>query len=211
MEDLARPQPPVDLLAADEETILFAPAHELAEWVEATFLDESGLLHNWEHEHLQDATVAFLWTNTRNEKGGRRIVGTAEIPASQGATRWVKARLEYQLWNWFGELPDFLITIDASYWAAISDAAACALIEHELYHCSFKVDRDGDPRTDPDGELIWSLKAHDVEEFIGVVRRYGPGAASGGVAALVEAAQHRPLFSAEEIAEACSGCGVCAR
>jgi hypothetical protein len=85
---------------------------------------------------------------------------------------WRKARQEQQMRDWFGFVPIYLITIDASFCEQTSDREFCALIEHELYHIG--VERDAD------GEIIYSdntglpkhfLAGHDVEEFIGVVKR----------------------------------------
>ena len=51
------------------------------------------------------------------------------------------------------------------------------------------------------------LKGTTAEEHIGVVARYGAGAAAGGVAALVAAANRRPQITpAARIAEACGTC-----
>ena len=47
------------------------------------------------------------------------------------------------------------------------------------------------------------MRAHDVEEFVGVVRRYG---ASQEVRALVEAASQPPEVAKINIARACGTC-----
>ena len=201
-----RPLPPMELLEPLETEPLFAPAQDLLEWVRSTFL-ENGPLHNPDHEHLNEASIGFLWTNVPNMKGGRQIVGTAEIPTVQGS-RWVKARNEYQLTGWFGHVPHFVITLDAIYCAQCSDASFCALIEHELYHCAQALNEFGEPRFDRNGFPVFRLRAHDVEEFVGVTRRYGPGASSAGVLHLVEAASQPPTIAYADIAGAC---GVCLR
>lgn len=207
--DLQRPQPPDHLLLADpEETPLFVPAEDLERWLRGTFIDGGGALFNAEHEHLEEARIGCLWTNVRNVKAGRRLMATAEIPRAQG-NRWQKCRAEQQLREWFGDPIHFLITVDAECWIEASDAAACALAEHELLHCSCKVDEFEQPRKGPDGEFLWRLRGHDVEQFVSVVRRYGAKAA--GVEELVSAAlawERDPIWSAEEIEFAC---GTCAR
>jgi hypothetical protein len=40
------------------------------------------------------------------------IVGQTEQPMFHGG-KWRRARQEQQLQEWFGELPDFIVTIDA--------------------------------------------------------------------------------------------------
>jgi hypothetical protein len=49
------------------------------------------------------------------------------------------------------------------------------------------------------------------EEFVGVVRRYGVGAAAPGVRELVEAAQREPEVEAAEVSLACGTCGLAIR
>lgn len=203
-----RPSPPREALKESEVRPLFMPAPELDVWVKETFLDEESALYNDEHEHLLPSTIGYLWTNVTNTKNMRRIVGTAEIPNVQGS-RWVKARAESQLWEWFGGVPDFLITLDAFYAESTSDTRFCALVEHELYHCAQCIDSFGDPlfsRTT--GLPVYGILGHDVEEFVGIVRRYGPAAAAGGTKELVDAALHHPQVSEEAVD---FGCGTCLR
>lgn len=87
---------------------------------------------------------------------------------------WRKARQEQQMRDWFGFVPTYLITIDATFCDKANDREFCALLEHELYHIG--VERD------EDGEMIFSsstglpkhyLAGHDVEEFVGVTKRWG--------------------------------------
>lgn len=200
-----RPRPPADLLelfAAPQ----FVPTPDLLDWLTSTFLDDGGALENPDHAHLKAALLGVLWTNVDNSRHGRRIVGQAEFrpPSSQGS-RWVRARAEAQIIGWFGTIPDFLLTFDAGYAAKCSDAEFCALVEHELYHCGQERDEFGMPRfSKASGLPILGLRGHDVEQFIGVIRRYGAEAA--GVAAAVAACQTADV-PADRIAVACGTCG----
>ncbi|MQV21573.1 hypothetical protein GHK65_14775 [Sinorhizobium meliloti] len=63
-----------------------------------------------------------------------------------------------QVKQWFGFVPDFIITLDAEYCRA-------------------------------SGAPVFTIRGHNVEEFVGVVRRYGANAA--GVRAIVDAAPAR--------------------
>lgn len=201
-----RPSPPEDL--ADDLRLVrrFVPAPELKEWAIETFVLPGGALRNPEHAHLEFAHVDFLWTSVENSRGGRQIVGTAEIPDQGAGGKWVKARARQQLGEWFGGVPDFLVTIDAVHAseAAINDATFCALVEHELYHCGQALDEYGAPKFKRDGSPVFAIRGHDVEEFVGVVRRYGKTAA--GVAELVEVANEGPEVAAARIASACGTC-----
>lgn len=184
----------------------FAPSPELGEWASTSFIADGGPLRNPDHEHLRSATIGFLWTNVSNAKKGRMVIGTAEPGAPQGAMgKWGRAKATLQVTDWFGMLPDFIITIDAAWWLQASDAEACALIEHELYHCAQDQDEYGAPKFNKQtGRPVFTMRGHDVEEFIGVVRRYGADAA--GIRALIEAAEAGPEIATADIAQCCGTC-----
>jgi hypothetical protein len=208
---LLRPAPPAALASSGFE---FQPAQELHEWSRKTFIEPGGLLLNAEHEHLQSANVGFLWTNVPCTRKMRQIVGTAELPKPHSALgKWAKAAREYQLatWfdPWFGSEPlDFLITLYGPYAAECGDAEFCSLCEHELLHCAQALDEAGAPKFRKDGRPVFAMRGHDAEEFISIVRRYGPGSAAGGVAGLIAAAAKRPEIAAAQIAGACGTCLV---
>jgi hypothetical protein len=105
--------------------------------------------------------------------------------------------------EWFGRVPSFLITLAADYCAQCSDVEFCALVEHELYHLAHELDEFGSPKFTKDGLPKIALRGHDVEEFVGVVRRYG---ASPEVARMVEAAKQSPEAGNINIARACGTC-----
>lgn len=200
-----RPLPPETLFDGMEGE-QFIPAPEIIEWARATFIDEGATLENEEHAHLRAANIGALWTNVENAKRGRRVIGMAEPGTPQGAMgRWSRARAEFQVMQWFGQLPDFIITLDAHWWMQASDAEACALIEHELYHCAQDRDEFGAPRfSKQTGRPVFAMRGHDIEEFVGVVRRYGASAA--GVQAMVDAANVGPQIADVKIAQACGSC-----
>jgi hypothetical protein len=106
--------------------------------------------------------------------------------------------------DWFGEVPTFLLTFDAEYAATCSDPEFMALVEHELYHAGQERDGFGAPKFRKDGKPAFAIRGHDVEEFIGVVRRYGTDAA--GVRAMVDAASAGPEIARAHIAQACGTC-----
>lgn len=198
----ARPYPPDD--CDEDRPECFRPDARFAEWIRDTFLAATGPLANEEHEHLLDATIGVLWTNAVNQSKQRLILATAEVPNAMTGG-WRRARFDFQLREWFDVEPSFLLTFSAPDCARLDDRGFCALVEHELYHCAQKLDRYGEPAFNRETGLPeYALKGHDVEEFVGVVRRYGP--TSSEVRALVDAAQRPPLIAGEPIAIAC---GVC--
>lgn len=196
-----RPVPPKSVVESLHATL--QPAPELVDWVNASILADSGALHNFDHAHLIDADVEFMWASSAFTKKGRTVVGQAEQVMFR-AGGWQKARQEQQMIEWFGRVPSFLITLAADYCAQCSDAEFCALVEHELYHIAHDTDEFGVPKFDKTfGTPKLALRGHDVEEFVGVVRRYG---ASPEVARMVEASKRSPEVENINIARACGTC-----
>lgn len=202
---MSRPLPPETITSVDAR-ITFAPTPELVEWARATFINEDAKLFNPDHLHLNSASLGILWTNVSNSRKGRHIVGQCEEGKPSGMMgKWGKARAEQQIVDWFGTLPDFIITIDALYAIECSDAEFCALIEHELYHAAQEIDAFGAPKfSKSTGKPVFTLRGHDVEEFVGVVRRYGAEATH--VKALVDAANAGPEIANVRITQACGTC-----
>ena len=117
---------------------------------------------------------------------------------------WQKARMEQQMYEWFGRIPKFIITLAADYCSQCNDLEFCALVEHELYHIAQATDELGSPKFNKEtGQPVLKLRGHDVEEFVGVVRRYG---ASRDVQQLVDAANRPAEVGHLDIARACGTC-----
>jgi len=206
---MKRPRPPTKLVEFDPHGS-FVRSRQVEKWLRATFLMPEGKLHNPDHEHLQESSVGVLWTNVDHRRRQREVVGQAEIPQPPTMVNaWAKARWRQQMRGFFGDvLPDFIITLSAPYSAQAEDYVFCALVEHELYHCAQKRDEFDCPKFRRDGKPVYGILGHDVEEFVGVVRRYGANAGGGAVAALVAAAREEPTIGAAQIAAACGTCGA---
>lgn len=204
-EPVGRPTAPAILFDPENLTTLFVPAPELEAWARGALIEEGAPLVNEDHAHLRDATLGFLWTTLPNRRQGRMILGQAEVGQPRGTMgKWPMGRAEQQLVEWFEDVPDFVITIDASYSAQCTDAEFCALIDHELYHCGQDIDAFGQPKFTQEGRPKFAMRGHDVEEFVGIVRRYGADAAH--VRELVEAAQGKPEIANVRISQACGTC-----
>ncbi|MBN3848639.1 hypothetical protein G3N58_17680 [Paraburkholderia sp. Ac-20342] len=200
-----RPIPPESLFGESRWFRPIAPADGVSEWVQESFLMEGAPLYNEEHRHLIDADIAYLWAVVENSKHMRRVIGQCEEVMIR-AGGWQKARTEQQFYEWFGRVPKFLITFDAHYSRQCSDLEWCALVEHELMHIGHRLDDYGQPAFTKDGMPKIGLKAHDVEEFVGIVARYGVGPKDGAVSRMVEAAKAGPQISNVSIAQACGTC-----
>ncbi len=194
-----RPLPPDPMPAS------FWPAPEVAAWIRAQILEAEGALHNPDHKHLLDTDTAVLWAAEGFTTRGKTVIGQAEEVLFR-CNRWQKGRQEQQMVAWFGRVPDFLLTFDASYSATCDDIAWCALVEHELYHVAQKLDDFGAPAFTKDGTPKVEIRAHDVEEFVGVVRRYGVGPSGGSLQRLIEAGKRSPEVGRVAIAGACGTC-----
>ncbi|HDI8307123.1 TPA: transposase [Acinetobacter baumannii] len=212
---MKRPYPPEqDNPYADDEDLIdsggllhFEPANnDLWPWIEETFLCDWGKLHNPDHEHLlsfQPPEISFLWAYAKCEAKDKRVFGqTEKVMINVGG--WRKQRQELQLINWFGDIPKYIITLDARVCQVMSDTDFCALVEHELYHIGHKKNKDsGEFEYTSVGEPRLYLRGHDVEEFHGVVQRYG---ASEEVQKMVNLANEGPTISRANIAHACGTC-----
>lgn len=200
-----RPMPPASLLELSDRPnfgIRLTPALEVWEWVQAEILADTGGIHNPDHSHLIDADIAVMWASSSFNKQGRTVLGQAEQVAFR-AGGWQKARMEQQMFDWFGGVPTYIITLAADYCAQCSDEDFCALVEHELYHIAQAKDQYGAPKFTQEGLPKLEMRGHDVEEFVGVVRRYG---ASLDVQALVDAANKPAKVGKLNISRACGTC-----
>jgi hypothetical protein len=199
---MMRPRPPFEMVDSLGE---FRPAPELEAWARATFIADTATLSNPDHAHLQMASLGFVWTNEPNTRAGRVILGQCEKMPPMAMGKWQRARVLAQITDWFGQVPDFLITISAGASQYMDNDSFCALIEHELYHAGQDTDAFGQPKFKKDTGLpVFAIKGHDVEEFVGVVRRYGASAA--GVEEMVRAANKGPEIGAAAMARACGNC-----
>lgn len=195
-----RPQEPEGLALTDD----FIPDQSgIGAWAKENFIDENGPLHNPRHSHLQFASIGWLWTSATAKTKGRSIAGQCRL-APPDQNTWSSAMAHFQLREWFGATPDFIIII--SRWHALDsdDWAFCALIEHELCHAAQAKDEFGQPRFNQEGHPMFEIAGHDVEQFHDVVERYG--AVASGVDKLARLANKGPIFGEAKVQLACGTC-----
>lgn len=209
---LNRPAVPSALQSVND---VYLPSSDFEKWIRNLFLEESSPFFNPEHLHLLSARIGVVLTNCYAVKGMRAIAGQAETPHPQGG-KWQKGRALYQLERWFGLVPDFIITLYSEAVRTYSDIELCALMEHELYHCAQKTDDYGCPLFNKTTGLPkFGVRAHDVEEFSGIIRRYGVEASSINVKEFVEAAKIKAelkhLFDSYGKIKMAGVCGSCPR
>jgi hypothetical protein len=100
--DKQRPLPPIELLEADE--IKFAPAVDLIEWPSTTFIAAAASLRNDDHGHLNHATIGAAGHVDQSSVKPRGDCLRREVDACSD---------ERQILDWFGDVPDFILTFDA--------------------------------------------------------------------------------------------------
>lgn len=176
---MQRPMPPETLgQLIGSYPVCVTVCHELPLWVTQTLLNENSPLYNHDHEHLREhmeaGNIGFLWAAPVYVKAGMHVLGQCELLQFR-AGGWQKARQEQQFMEWFGmSLPSWIITLSAGFCASCTDREFCALVDHELYHIAQAIDEYGAPKfRRDDGLPVLTMRGHDVEEFNGVVRRYG--------------------------------------
>lgn len=111
--------------------------------------------------HLKHARIGVVYVTPPQKRHGREILGSAQ-----------KVGGYLQLYTGL----DFIVTINEEFWKEAEMQQRRQLIDHELHHCWFKIDKDGQPATTHDGEdvkIVFALREHDFLEFYDVALRYG--------------------------------------
>lgn len=209
---ITRPRPPDTIgQIIGSHPLNVMPALDMPLWALQTFLEPNSRLFNQDHyhlyDHIQNGNIQFLWSAGNYIKAGNQVIGLTEQVVFR-CSYWQKVRQEQQMMEWFGlQTPEYVITLDAGYCLSCSDAEFCALVEHELYHISHEYNEFDMPKFHRDSGLpMLKIRGHDVEEFIGVVRRYGAGHPDSRLSQLVKAANNMPEIAKVDIAHACGNC-----
>jgi hypothetical protein len=154
------------------------------------FIDEDGPLHNPEHEHLDKATIGFAWAPEENSRNMRRILGQTELMPPMAMGKWQRGRAIAQMADWFGEPPRLPHHDRQSSPPASTTPASAPSSSTSSTIAPRRRTRFGHPKFHRDtGEPMWGIRGHDVEEFVGVVARYGTEAT--GTTDLVKAGAAR--------------------
>ncbi len=138
-----------------------------------------------EHQHFRDDGIAveFLYRIAPKIKAGKQQLGMMALPTVQGQ---FKDLFEQLLCQFFGRMPHFLCILDQEFWLAADQVTREALLEHELCHVRQEVTKTGELRFDQDGNPVYGIVGHDIEEFNYIVRKYG--AWQPDIAAFISAA-----------------------
>jgi len=72
---------------------------------------------------------------------------------------------------------DFLLIVNHGAWKQLDTARRKGLIDHELTHCDYSLDKvTGEAKRDDLGRICYRIAKHDVEEFYEVASRNGGNA-----------------------------------
>jgi len=103
------------------------------------------------HPHLATARVAYIFVDKASTKNGRPVLGKV---------RKVTGILEFMLDK------DFLVEIPLDQWNQLADTQRQALVDHLLERCYGEENEEN-------GEMKWSTREPDVQEFSTILRRHG--------------------------------------
>lgn len=103
-----------------------------------------------------DIRIGFMVSDKEKKKSGKPVLGDC--------------RLVSEPWNAFCPF-DFLITVYLGNTAGMTDRQLQILLHHELLHVGMD-ERNGEP--------VYKVNPHDIEEFREIADRYGIDWAGGG-------------------------------
>jgi hypothetical protein len=135
------------------------------------------------HPHLAEARVALGWRlEWQADRDGRVTLGMCRKASDLD-------RL----------LHDYVILLNRELWDDLTPKQQRAVIDHEATHAAVATGKDGKPRVTDDGRTVYRIRKHDLEEFRGIVERYGEYKADiEEFAAAIQRARQAPLFDGEQ-------------
>ncbi|QIM20559.1 hypothetical protein G7075_04405 [Phycicoccus sp. HDW14] len=121
-----------------------------------------------QHDDLKHAQILYVFRDVHAVTRGRAILGKA---------RKIAGLTQFLVDDGSVGAPLFVLEFPKDLWEGMKPEQKKALVDHELSHLA--VERNND------GEWVGRTRGHDVEEFLGVIKRNGLWKAD--VAALVKA------------------------
>ena len=102
------------------------------------------------HPHLEKTAIAYLFTDEKGKGCGGEMLA--------------KAKKASPLIRYFAEV-DLVVLVQKERWDGFTHQQRVALVDHELCHFTTHVSEEG--------EVRYSIRPHDLEEFQEVVGRHG--------------------------------------
>jgi hypothetical protein len=107
-------------------------------------------LINEYHSDLRNCKIKCLFYDKPRKRSGKVILATAEAVSPK--------------FNYLTGI-DFIISVYVEAWGIMVDQEKKALLDHELTHCFIGENKDGEP--------VYTILPHDVEDFRVIIERYG--------------------------------------
>jgi hypothetical protein len=104
------------------------------------------------HSSLRNCKIKCLFYDKPRKRSGKVILATAEAVSAK--------------YNYLTGL-NFIISVYDKAWEVMVDQEKGALLDHELNHCFVGEDKNGEP--------VYKIIPHDVEDFRVIIDRYGAG------------------------------------
>lgn len=102
------------------------------------------------HLNLRNVETKCLFYDKPTKRSGKIVLGTAEVVSPK--------------FNYLTGI-DFVISIYQGTWDIMVEEQRKALLDHELCHCFVGEDKQGNP--------VYKIIPHDLEEFREIIERYG--------------------------------------
>lgn len=103
------------------------------------------------HPELATARLKYIYVDKASQKSGRPVLGKV---------RKISGALQFLL-----EI-DFLVEVALETWNELSAQQRTALVDHLLERCYGEENEDN-------GEMKWSVREPDVQEFSSILQRHG--------------------------------------
>ncbi len=103
------------------------------------------------HPELATARLRYVFVDKASTKGGKPVFGKAK--KLSGVSEYLVEA-------------DFLIEVAMDQWNDMPEPQRTALVDHLLERCTGEDD-------DTTGDMVWSVREPDVQEFTSILRRHG--------------------------------------
>lgn len=115
-----------------------------------------------DHEDLEHAEIICVWRDKPKKSAGKLVLASARKVSGIAA---FLVRSNAGETDTSANRPLFVIEVARSTWADLTPAQQRALVDHELCHLRVS--------WDDDDQVVLSMRGHDLEEFVAIVRRHG--------------------------------------
>lgn len=106
---------------------------------------------------LLTAEIRYVFKDKASKRNGKVVIATARKASSRDNVIYSTPGNQIDL--------EFIIQIGADAWMPLSPDQQKAVLHHELRHCGYKENKDGD--------LVPVIIPHDLEEFSDVIEAHG--------------------------------------